>query len=89
MVVTLLILLAVLQLLDGYTTTRILNSGGRELNPVMAKAFAKFGTQQTLIAKGVLVVLAGYIASLTTVWLLAGICAVYVVVIDHNWRQMK
>jgi hypothetical protein len=38
----LLILFCVLQAADAYTTLTVLKQGGRELNPVMAKLFAKF-----------------------------------------------
>jgi hypothetical protein len=38
----LLILYVLLQAADVYTTLTVLKQGGRELNPVMAKLFAKF-----------------------------------------------
>lgn len=43
MIPALLIVLAVLQALDGFATRRILDQGGRELNPVMRAGFAAIG----------------------------------------------
>ena len=38
----LLIMFCLLQAADVYTTIKVLEQGGRELNPVLAKLFAKF-----------------------------------------------
>lgn len=52
MTLALLIALAVLQALDGFTTRRILDQGGRELNPVMRAGFETIGFWPTIAIKG-------------------------------------
>lgn len=89
MTTPLLILLALLQIADGYTTSRILAKGGKELNPVMAKLFEAIGVKPTLIGKGIFVMALGYYVGLHSVELLLFICAVYVLVVWNNIKQLK
>ena len=39
---------ALLQVADVFTTMRILDKGGKELNPILAKLFAKYEPLPTL-----------------------------------------
>ena len=89
MTILLLILLAALQVADGYTTSRILANGGKELNPVMAKLFEIAGIKSVLIAKGVFVMALGYYVGTQSIELLFFICLAYLVVIHHNYKEMQ
>ena len=81
--------LVVLQFLDYMTTTHILAAGGRELNPVMQWLFDRLGTEQALLTKGFVVILAGGLCRLYDNTLALGIIvAVYVAVIAWNLYQI-
>ena len=82
------ILLALLQVGDHYTTRTIINNGGRELNPIMAKAFEHFGMKRTLIVKGIGVTALGYFIGTQSIELLAALVVFYIGIIIHNWRSM-
>ncbi len=82
----LLIALAVLQVLDALTTRRVLDQGGRELNPVMRWAFGAIGFWPAIAIKGAFVVGLG---SLMQFWPLAALCAFYGAVVAHNLRQTR
>lgn len=90
MIPALLIVLAVLQALDGFTTRRILDQGGRELNPVMRAGFAAIGFWPTIALKGAAMVALGAwganYAGLSAPGLLV---ALYVAVVAWNWRQVR
>ena len=90
MTLALLIALAVLQALDGFTTRRILDQGGRELNPVMRAGFAAIGFWPTIAIKGAAMVALGAwganYAGLSAPGLLV---AIYVAVVVWNWRQVN
>lgn len=98
MVIALTILLAITQLLDGYTTLVVLKRGGRELNPIMEAAFNEFGREETLMLKGIIVTVIGYLVGrnqflfgdvlLDGIWLELALVAFYVGVIAFNWRSM-
>lgn len=53
---SLLVAVAVLQVLDWATTEAIIRRGGRELNPVMIWLFARYGRTASFVGKGVAVV---------------------------------
>ncbi|ROR23047.1 hypothetical protein EC845_1961 [Comamonas sp. BIGb0124] len=90
------ILLCVLNLADIYTTQRILGRGGSELNPLMAKLFARVG-----VLPGLLLVKIPLVAGLGLLMFLGGLqgrywllllgaaCAVYLYVLWHNLREMR
>ena len=90
MTLALLIALAVLQALDGFTTRRILDQGGRELNPVMRAGFETIGFWPTIAIKGAAMVALGAwganYAGLSAPGLLV---AIYVAVVVWNWRQVN
>lgn len=55
------IYLIVLQLLDGYTTIKILSSGGTELNPLIRKLIDSIGIAKGIILVKILAVVLGYL----------------------------
>jgi len=79
---TLLMVLAVLQLIDAYTTHTILARGGRELNPVMRWIFDRTGVITGLIVKGAAVVAIGW--SVQDIQMLQAIVGAYVVLAVWN-----
>lgn len=88
----LLALFAILQIADGYTTHRILQQGGSELNPIMAMLFEEFGHLPVLVLlKAGLVGLSYfYIDPWQYGELLLGLmCVFYSFVVLHNCGQMK
>jgi hypothetical protein len=96
----LLILFALLQVADIYTTHRILSQGGRELNPVMAWLFEKFGHLPALVVvKGIVVrLVARYMVGVTAVafgyniagdTVLAAFCIIYILIVFHNFNQIR
>jgi len=82
----LLALFCVLQAADIYTTLTVLKQGGRELNPVLAKLFAKFDPLAVMVG----IKLAGvwalwYVNS----WMLTlAACVVYAFVVNQNYGVM-
>ena len=90
MTLALLIALAVLQALDGFTTRRILDQGGRELNPVMRAGFAAIGFWPTIALKGIaLVALGAWGAGHGGAAAPGLLVAIYVAVVVWNWRQVN
>ena len=83
--------LALLQILDTYTTVTILNNGGREHNKLLVALFNRFGVV-TVLAGGKSLMLLGFALvidqpyAVEVVWAL---CVIYAVVVGRNWRQMK
>lgn len=85
------VIFLILQALDAFTTYRILAAGGRELNPVLAWAFARVGELPTLTLVKCLL-LGCAVALLVTGWqysacVLGVLCVVYVVVVISNFKQ--
>ena len=76
-----------LQALDIWTTLKALKLGGREVNPVLAKAFNYADPLAVMVA----VKLAGVWALwYVDLYVLTGImCAVYLWVVDNNLRVIK
>ncbi len=90
MTLALLIVLAVLQALDGFTTRRTLDQGGRELNPVMRAGFAAIGFWPTIAIKGAaMVALAAWGANYAGLSAPGLLVALYVAVVVWNWRQAR
>jgi hypothetical protein len=82
------ILLSLLQVADAATTYKILNNGGRELNPVMNWLFKRFGMLNVLVVKVILVSAAGIYLYATYPLLLILLCLVYVGVVGWNSYQI-
>jgi len=88
----LLISFIVLQVVDGATTAVILARGGRELNPLVRFFIEKIGERTALAAvKTLAIVLFCVIYDPSPWWVLAALCALYVVICLRNvwvlWRQ--
>lgn len=81
-----LILLALLQIGDWYTTRTILNNGGQELNPIIQKLINYLGLDTALITKGILVLTIAIITGPIVTWI--GI-ALYSMVVTWNYIQMR
>lgn len=87
----LLALLIILQYYDGLTTYRLLSRGGRELNPVVRWCIDRFGLLNGLIlVKGNIALLITWttLVGLMPVWILAGLCLLYVAVVYHNFTEL-
>jgi hypothetical protein len=82
----LLILFCLLQAADVYTTLTVLKQGGRELNPVLAKLFAKFDPLAVMVG----IKLAGVWALwYVDMWMLTlAACVVYAFVLNQNYGVM-
>jgi hypothetical protein len=82
----LLILYVLLQAADVYTTLTVLKQGGRELNPVLAKLFAKFDPLAVMVSVKLVGVWAlWYVNS----WMLTlAACVVYAFVVNQNYGVM-
>lgn len=90
MTLALLIVLAVLQALDGFTTRRILDQGGRELNPVMRAGFETIGFWPTIAIKGAAMVAMGAWGAVHAGAAAPGLLVVlYCAVVAWNWRQVR
>lgn len=77
-----LLIFCVLQMLDIWTTLTALKQGGREMNPILAKAFEYADP----LAVMVVIKLAGVWALwYVDMYILTGlVCAVYLWVVNHN-----
>ena len=84
----LVILLALTQMLDWYSTAMILDRGGVEKNPVAAKGIDLLGLHEYLIVKGMCVVILGAWLGTQNIYILALLVLVYCAVIGYNWRSM-
>ena len=83
---SLLIMFCLLQAADVYTTIKVLEQGGRELNPVLAKLFAKFDPLAVMVGIKLVGVWAlWYVNS----WMLTlAACVVYAYVVNRNYWEM-
>jgi len=82
----LLILFCLLQAADVYTTLTVLKQGGRELNPVLAKLFAKFDPLAVMVGVKLAGVWALWYVNLW--WLTLAACCVYAYVVNRNYWEM-
>ena len=82
----LLILFALLQAADVYTTLTVLKQGGRELNPVLSKLFAKFDPLAVMVGIKLAGVWALWYVNLW--WLTLAACCVYAYVVNQNFGVM-
>ena len=79
-----------LQVADGVTTAMILARGGRELNPAVRWMIEKLGARTALAAAKVIAIIAFALILDHVPWsVLAGLCALYVVVCANNLRVLK
>ena len=78
---------ALLQVADDYTTMRILDKGGKELNPILNQLFAKYEPLPTLASIKALAI--GLMALADTFWLTVAFCVVYAVVVANNVKVLR
>ena len=82
----LLILYVLLQAADVYTTLTVLKQGGRELNPVLAKLFAKFDPLAVMV--GIKLVGVWALWWVNSWMLTLAVCVVYAFVVNQNYGVM-
>ena len=83
----LLISLAALQVADALSTIKVIELGGRELNPIVRWLIEVFGMVPALVIKGVVVMLAAW--HLTTTMLLVMILFYFAVIAWNSWVAHK
>ena len=81
------LLLGLLQIGDVLTTEKILKNG-RELNPVMAWLFTKFGMHKVLVVKAFVVTCIGVLLSVAYPLALVPLCIIYIGVVGWNCYQI-
>ena len=86
--IALLFLFAFLQVADVVTTTKILNNGGKELNPIMNWLFIKFGMHNVLVIKAIVCICIGIMFYVHMPVILIPVCLVYVGVVGWNSYQI-
>jgi hypothetical protein len=84
----LLVFLVLLQIGDVVTTKIILDGGGREVNGVMRYFFNKYGVDNSLVGKVVVVVALGFFSLKYAPLALIPMCVVYVGVVGWNTYQI-
>jgi hypothetical protein len=84
---TLLVFFILLQIGDIYTTHTVLKQGGRELNPVLAKLFAKFDPLAVMVGIKLVGVWALWYVDMWMLTLAA--CVVYAYVVNRNYWEIK
>jgi len=89
MIEPLFIAFVILQLADIYTTKTILNDGGRELNPLMAKAFEKFGVLPSLVVSKSVVAVLVYLYVQQHEVVMSLLVLFYLIVISNNFYQIN
>lgn len=88
----LLIAFALLQLADAYTTSRILKAGGVETNKLMRRLMEQIGVTEALVLTktlAIVIVVMAFAAGHLPVWVLAALCAFYVLVVLNNVLVMR
>lgn len=85
--------LIVLQVLDLVLTVKVLNQGGREMNPVIAWLILRVGPVLGIAAaKLPLLAIGIWLVARPMAWtphLLGLLCAVFAWVCWHNWRALR
>jgi hypothetical protein len=84
----LLVFLVLLQIGDVVTTKIILDKGGREINGVMRYFFNKFGVDNALVGKVVVVSAIGFLSLKYFAFMLLPFCLLYVGVVGWNTYQI-
>jgi hypothetical protein len=82
-----LLIFAVLQVLDIWTTLKALKMGKWEMNPILAKLFEKYDPFATMVAFKVAAIFSLWWADLIIVSALC--CVVYFYVIANNLRVIR
>jgi len=82
------VVFTILQVLDVWTTHRILSAGGRELNPVMDWLFKRLGVLPGLIIVKTVVVALIWFYLISHPVFVAALCIFYVAVVIHNFKSI-
>ena len=82
-----LVIFAVLQVLDIWTTLTALKKGAREVNPILAKAFNYADPLAVMVAVKLVAIWALWWADMYVITGLA--CAAYLWVVDNNLRVIR
>lgn len=75
--------------LDIYTTTKILQRGGEELNPLVRWLMSKLGVRQGLLIRVPVQILALAALSMAGTWGLAIVALLYSVVLINNFLVLR
>ena len=92
LILALLLVFVVLQILDLYTTYKIISNGGQELNPVMRWVIQKFGLVTGISsAKAIFVAMLFLLwySSKLPLWFIIAADIAYVGVIIFNYKSIK
>ena len=82
-------LLVLLQVLDFYTTKKIIEHGGVEYNPLVAFGMKHLGRDAFLILKGFIVVYIGWELLQLSPVALGVLALLYSLVILNNWNAIR
>lgn len=90
----LILVIGALQIGDLVTTEKVINAGGREMNPVMKFLFDKFGMHNVLVTKVIFVitmcVIVDYlIPGITSTLVLLTLALMYSFVVWWNYTQSR
>ncbi len=83
------IIFVALQSADIWTTHRALSSGGRELNPLLARLFDEFGHVPVLVAFKAVVVFLVFQYLIGEPYILGGLCVLYTGIVGNNLYQLR
>jgi len=84
------VLLVGLNLVDVYTTVRVLRQGGSEMNPIMAWTMDKLGVIPGLLLPKIVVLGAiWFYLPLVPVLVMFGLCCFYLLLVLHNNDEIK
>ena len=86
--ITLIALLAALQLADVWTTRRILLEGGKEMNPAVRWLIGRLGIMPALLVSKAAVLALAAAFMMPYPWLLGGLCMFYVGIVAYNWKSL-
>ena len=86
---SLLSIFVVLQLGDIYTTHKILQGGGYERNPILAKLFDRFGVLPTLLVSKTVIVVLVLLVLKDWPWTVAALDVFYAGIVINNLIQIK
>ena len=80
-------ILALLNAIDAILTLRVLEKGGREMNPLLAPLMKRFGALPVLIvSKVALIVIVYAFSSEPLTW---GLCVGYALLCAWNFRELR
>jgi hypothetical protein len=78
----------VLQAVDAWSTLAVLEQGGREINPIMAKLFDLYGAFETLFVTKIVVAFFIWAVAIDSFVSLVILVVVYLLVVGNNMREL-